>query len=99
MNIISRKYINLLKNRIKEKISSLYDELVDYLIDNLFNIDGNIYLDFINKIQEFSSEIIKETIIEVFKEIDNNFKNSKSRIKKYNINKSNVTRNIVTIVC
>lgn len=98
MNMISQNYINLLKNRIKDKISSLSDELIDYLIDNLFNINDNIYLDFINKIQEFSNNIIKETIIEVFTEIDNNFKNSQNRIKQYNINKSNVSRTIVTIV-
>ena len=81
-----------------EKISSLSDEVVDYLINNLFNINDNIYLDFINKIQEFSFDIIKQVIIEVFKELDDNFKNSQCRIKQYNINKSNVKRTIITIV-
>lgn len=98
MNIISQKYVNLLKNRIKEKISSLSDELVDYLINNLFNIDDNIYLNFISKIQEFSFDIIRNIITEVFEELDCNFKNSQDRIKQYNINKSNVSRTIITIV-
>ena len=88
----------MLKNRIKEKISSLSDELVDCLIYNLFNVNDNIYLNSINKIQEYSYNIIKETIIKVFKEIDNNFKNSQNKIKQYNINKFNVSRTIITIV-
>ena len=57
-----------------------------------------MYLDFISKTQEFSFEIIKQIIIEVFNELDDNFRNSLSRFKEYNINKSNVKRTIVTIV-
>ena len=98
MNMISQKYENLLKNRIQDKISSLSDEFINYLINNLFNTNEIMYLDFINKTQEFSFEIIKQVIIEVFKELDDNFKNSLSRLKEYNINKSNVKRTIVTIV-
>ena len=98
MNMISQKYVNLLKNRIKDKISSLSDEFINYLINNLFNTNENMYLDFISKTQEFSFEIIKQVIIEVFKELDDNFRDSLSRFKEYNINKSNVKRTIVTIV-
>ena len=54
MNMISQKYENLLKNRIKDKISSLSDEFINYLINNLFNTNENMYLDFISKIQELS---------------------------------------------
>lgn len=100
MTMISQKYIILLKNRIKQKINSLSDDLIDYLINNLFNINtcNNTYIEFINKIQEFSINIIKDTITEVFNELDNNFKNSLQRIKYYNINKSNVKRTIISIV-
>lgn len=99
MTMISQKYINLLKNRIKEKICCISDDLIDYLINNLFNTEkNNVYIEFINKIQEFSIDIIKETIAEVFKELDNNFRNSLERIKYYNINKSNISRTIITIV-
>ena len=58
MNMISQKYVNLLKNCIKDKISSLSDEFINYLINNLFNTNENMYLDFISKTQEFSFEII-----------------------------------------
>ena len=99
MTMISQKYINLLKNRLKEKICCISDDLIDYLINNLFNTQKNdVYIEFINKIQEFSIDIIKETIVEVFKELDNNFRNSLERIKYYNINKSNISRTIITIV-
>lgn len=91
--------INLLKNRLKEKICCISDDLIDYLINNLFNTQkNNVYIEFINKIQEFTIDIIKETIVEVFKELDNNFRNFLERIKYYNINKSNISRTIITIV-
>ena len=98
MNMISQKYVNLLKNRLKEKISSLTDEFINFLINNLFSTDKNVYLDFINKSQEFSFEIIKQVITSVFKELDDNFRNSLDRTRDYNINKSNVKRTIITIV-
>lgn len=86
--------INLLKNRLKEKICCISDDLIDYLINNLFNTQkNNVYIEFINRIQEFSIDIIKETIAEVFKELDNNFRNFLERIKYYNI-----SRTIITIV-
>ena len=89
MTTISQKYVNLLKTCLKEKICCLSDGLIDYLINNLFNNGkNNVYIEFINKIQKFSIGIIKETIVEVFKELDNNFRNSIERIKYYNTNKS-----------
>ena len=86
--------INLLKNRLKEKICCISDDLIDYLINNLFNTQKNdVHIEFINRIQEFTIDIIKETIVEVFKELDNNFRNFLERIKYYNI-----SRTIITIV-
>ena len=98
MNMISQKFENLLKNRIKDKISSLSDEFINYLVNNLFNTNENMYLDFINKTQEFSFEVIKQVIVETFNELDDNFRYSRNRLKEYNVNKSNVKRTIITIV-
>ena len=98
MNRISQNHINMLKNRLKNKISSLSDEMIDYIVSNLFNVNENVYLNLIDTIQQYAFEIIKSVIIEVFKELDNNFIDSYDRLKLYNINKSNVKRTIITIV-
>lgn len=98
MNRISQNHINMLKNRLKNKISSLSDEMIDYIVSNLFNVNENVYLNLIDTIQQYTFEIIKSVIIEVFKELDNNFIDSYDRLKLYNINKSNVKRTIITIV-
>ena len=52
----------------------------------------------INSIQESTMEIIKETIIQTFEEIDVQYKWSDERLKRYTVNKSNVNRTITTIV-
>ena len=72
--------------------------MIDYIVSNLFNVNENVYLNLIDTIQQYAFEIIKSVIIEVFKELDNNFIDSYDRLKLYNINKSNVKRTIITIV-
>ena len=43
-------------------------------------------------------ELIKNIAITTFEELDDNFKNSNNRTSRYIINKSNVSRTIITIV-
>lgn len=99
MTILSQFYKNELKERIKNKIFSISEEMIDSILNNLGSLNSkNHYLDFISEIEEKSKEIIRMTIAEFIEELDYQFKTSYSRKKLYNINKSNVSRTIITIV-
>ena len=69
------------------------------MIDNLFveNVE-NKYFSLISNIQSSAKDMIRKIIISTFEEFDNNYKNSSERISKYYINKSNVSRTLITIV-
>ena len=100
MNIsISQNLKNVLKNRIKILISPILYNTVDILVDNLFlsNSESN-YFSMFSTIQSSVRTLIKKVIITTFEELDNNFKNSAERKSRYYINKSNVSRNLITIV-
>ena len=99
-NIISQNFKNVLKNKIKNSISSILAKQVDFLIDNLFvsQQDYNKYFSFISSIQETTREIIRNIIISTFEEIDYSFKSMPNRVSRYYINKSNVSRTLITIV-
>ena len=99
MNIISQNLRNVLKNRIKTLISPILYNLVDFMVDNLFVEDAqNKYFALLSTIQSSTREMIKKIIISTFEEIDENYKHSGDRISKYYINKSNVSRTLITIV-
>ena len=55
------------------------------------------YHDYCLNFQQLSNEINKSIIVNLFESIDNVFKNSKERKEKYYINKSNVSRTLITI--
>lgn len=99
-NIISQNFKNILKNKIKNSISSIISEQVYFLVDNLFVLeqDYNKYFSFISSIQETTREIIRNIIISTFEELDYNFKIDPNRVSRYYINKSNVSRTLITIV-
>ena len=98
MNSISQIYKNELKMRLENKISTLSSEMVDAIINSLANPTSNEkYFNFICDIQNSTREMVKTIIVETLEEIDFQFKNSSERIKKYVINKSNVSRTITTI--
>ena len=100
MNIsISQNFKNVLKNKIKILISPILYKSIDFIIDNLFEINNpDKYFYFMNTIQSSVKELIKNIVITSFEELDNNFKNSNNRTSRYIINKSNVSRTIITIV-
>ena len=99
MNIsISQNFKNVLKNKIKILISPILYKSIDFIIDNLFEINNpDKYFYFMNTIQSSVKELIKNIVITAFEELDNNFKNSNNRTSRYIINKSNVSRTIITI--
>ena len=91
LNISTENFI------IKETISTLKDKLEKIL--NTFSIDTsknryvNMFIEFQNLMNETSSLFFSQ----LFENLDKVFKKSYKRKEKYNINKSNVKRTIVTI--
>ena len=101
MNIsISQNLKNVLKNRIKILINPILYQTVDFMVDNLFlqNDDNNKYFSLFANIQSSVREMIRNVVVSTFEDIDNDFKNSIYRTSKYYINKSNVSRTLITIV-
>ena len=96
---ISQNLKDVLKNRIKILISPILYNLIDFMVDNLFvsNVE-NKYFWLISTVQSSTREMIKKIIISTFEEIDENFKISAERLSSYYINKSNVSRTLITIV-
>ena len=98
MNSISQNLINVLKNRIKILINPILYNLIDFMVDNLFVENAeNKYFALLSTIQSSIKEIIKKIVISTFEEIDEDYKHSADRISKYYINKSNVSRTLITI--
>ena len=100
MNIISQNFKNVLKNRIKILITPVLYQLVDSIIDS-FSFDNsnyNNYFYLFSEVQEATKQFIRSIIVSTFEEIDNDFKNSFQRKSRYYINKSNVSRTLITIV-
>lgn len=97
MNTITQIYKNIIKNRLKDKINSLTDEMIDIIVDSIGKDNNSDYVSLVSSIQETERQMIKQTIITTFQELDNNYKNSKERNKFYVINKSSVSRTITTL--
>ena len=97
--IISQNLLNVLKNKIIPVISlNLFND-VEFLLNNLFVKDGsNHYFNLIYKLQTSARDIVKSIIISTFEELDNEFKESTYRKTRYFVNKSNVSRTLITIV-
>ena len=73
--------------------------LIDFLVDNLFAESvENKYFSLLSSIQSSTRELIKKIIIATFEEIDTEYKDSADRKSRYYINKSNVSRTLITIV-
>lgn len=100
MNIsISQNLKNVLKNRIKILINPILYNTVDLLVENLFlQSSQNTYFALASEIHSSVRALIRKTIITTFEELDNNFKYSVERKSRYYINKSNVSRTIITSV-
>ena len=97
--IISQNLLNVLKNKIIPIISlKLFNE-VEFLLNNLFVNDGsNHYFNLIYKVQTSARDMVKSIVISTFEELDNEFKESTYRKTRYFVNKSNVSRTLITVV-
>lgn len=98
-NIISQNLKNVLKNKIKTLITPILYNSVDFIVDNLFADNAqNKYFSLLSNIQSSTRVLIRDIIIATFKELDEDFKNSTYRKSNYYINKSNVSRTLITII-
>ena len=97
--IISQNLLNVLKNKIIPVISLKLFNDVEFLLNNLF-IDNcsNHYFNLIYKVQTSARDMVKSIVVSTFEELDNEFKESSYRKTRYFINKSNVSRTLITIV-
>ena len=96
---ISQNLKDVLKNRIKILISPILYDLIDFMVDNLFATNAeNKYFWLISTVQSSVREMVRKAIISTFEEIDENYKNSAERLSSYYINKSNVSRSLITII-
>lgn len=99
INSISQNLKNVLKNKIKILITPILYNSVDFIVDNLFDKDAeNKYFSLLSNIQSSTRELIRKIIVATFEELDEDFKNSTYRKANYYINKSNVSRTLITIV-
>ena len=83
------------KNFIINQLIDKFKEILHKFFDNLNQ--KTTYYDYFLNLQQLSNEINKFIIVNLFESIDNEFKISKERKKKYYINKSNVSRTLITI--
>lgn len=97
MNTITQIYKNIIKNRLKEKINSLTNNMINTIIDSIGKDNSSDYVSIVSSVQDAEREMIKQTLITTFEELDNNYKYSKERFKFYVVNKSNIPRTITTL--
>ena len=97
--IISQKLINVLKSKIFNVISLNLFNNIEFLLNNLLiNDASNHFFSFIYNAQQSARDIVKSVVISTFEELDNEFKESAYRKSRYYINKSDVSRTLITIV-
>lgn len=100
MYSIPQNLKNVLKSRIKTLISPILYNTVDFIVENLLspNENTNNYFHLISSIQSSTRDLIKSVIIATFNELDIDFRNSAYRKSRYYVNKSSVSRTLITIV-
>ena len=93
MTIITKNYEKILKEMIFDKFSSNLKNILNKKsnINNVFN-----YIDIISSIDETLCDIAKNSLIAIFKSIDESYSASTERKSKYHI-KAHTTRTILTI--
>ncbi len=99
MYILSQNFKEVLKNRLESKIKLVTNTFVDDLIKSFSGYnEGKNYISLISKTTCVSNKIIKEVIIDLIKEFDEDYKNSLERKRNYYVNKKDVPRTIITII-
>lgn len=98
MNILSQILNSETKNLlINEIIKKIKDECIKIMEQILTNFSSHRYIDNTLTIQHNVNNIIKNLIINFIESIDKEYMNSEERKIKYEINKQNVERSIITI--
>ena len=98
MNIISQIFKistkNSLLNVFSNKVRDSLNKFIEFYNDDY---NSNKYLNMMLSLQELSNKFILDFLSNYIEAIDNDFKNSDIRKKQYYINKSNISRTIITI--
>ena len=94
MNIVSQNYNNLLKNIILETFSSNLESVLHNTINSSNNVFN--YVNLLSNLDNTLCSIAKQSLVNCFESIDNAFKVSLDRKRKYEI-KSYHPRTILTI--
>ena len=92
MNIILHNYENLINNLIKKNLSKRIELALSH--SNDFSI--NNYINLLSSLEQELNKLIKDAFIMFIKELDNNYKHSLERKRKYHV-KSYSPRTILTV--
>ena len=92
MKIILHNYENLINNLIKKNLSKRIELALSH--SNDFSI--NNYINLLSSLEQELNKLIKDAFIMFIKELDNNYKHSLERKRKYHV-KSYSPRTILTI--
>ena len=92
MNIILHNYENLINNLIKKNLSKRIELALSH--SNDFSI--NNYINLLSSLEQELNKFIKDAFIMFIKELDNNYKHSLERKRKYHV-KSYSPRTILTV--
>lgn len=92
--ILNFETTNLIVNAILCKIETI---MRDFLNSMITNFSTNKYISNMLQLQKNVNNLIRESIIEFIKIIDNEYMKSDKRKRDYYINKKNIDRTIITI--
>ena len=92
MKIILHNYENLINNLIKKNLSKRIELALSH--SNDFSI--NNYINLLSSLEQELNKLIKDAFIMFIKELDNNYKHSLERKRKYHV-KSYSPRTILTV--
>ena len=95
---ITQKLLKVTKSLVFSDINSKLESIiVNFLDDLLFCFDKNKYIKVFLNFEKSVYQLLNHSIQYIIETLDKQFKNSIERLKKWNINKSNVSRTITTI--
>ena len=98
MYSITQKLLNVTKNMIFSEINSQLKDIVTNFLNNLiYCFDENKYIKAVLQFEKDVYNLLNKSIKYIVEKLDNEFKKSIERLKKWNINKSNIPRTITTI--
>ena len=97
MNILPQILDFSKKNLIISNITLKFQKELFSLFEKFIYHPTNFIPSIIMSLQKIMNDIILQFLSSVFNAIDDYFKNSKERKKKFNINKSNVERTLITV--